>query len=166
MRHSSRPRLIDARTGTTGKSLEDLVAVRIARLADVMARLANQAVTAQVGARNVDLRLLNILDAADGLTVNEIARRVHIDKAWVSRSLRRLEKSGHVSRRSSRTDARVCLVYLSSSGRAALDRMKPLTSAREKRLLEGLDETRFKADLDRLMTNARTLLASKDDLNL
>jgi DNA-binding MarR family transcriptional regulator len=161
MRYSSRLRLIDARTDTVRKSLEDLVAVRIARLADVMARLANQSVTAQVGARNVDFRLLNILDAADGLTVNEIARRIHVDKAWVSRSLRRLEKSGHVSRRNSRTDARICLVHLSASGRAALDRIKPLTSAREKRLLEGLDETRLKADLDQLMTNARKLLASK-----
>lgn len=161
MRYSNRLRLVDTRTDTVRRSLEDLVAVRIARLADVMARLANQSVTAQVGARNVDFRLLNILDAADGLTVNEIARRIHVDKAWVSRSLRRLEKSGHVSRRGSRTDARLCLVHLSASGRAALDRIKPLTSAREKRLLEGLDETRFKADLDRLMTNARKLLASK-----
>lgn len=159
MPDSKRLRLADARTDTARRSLEDLVAVRIARLADVVARLAEQTVVSKNGLRHTDLRLLNLLDAADGITVNEIARRTHIDKAWVSRSLRRLEEAGLLSRHDSSTDARICVVRLSARGRAALDRIRPVTSAREKRLLEGIDESRFKADLDRLMANAKNLLA-------
>jgi DNA-binding MarR family transcriptional regulator len=140
-------------------TLEDLVAVRIARLADVVARLAGQSVTVQVGVPHTDMRLLNLLDGTEGVTVNEIARRAHIDRAWVSRCLRRLEKSGLVSRRGSRTDARVCVVTLSAKGRATLDKIRPMTASREKRLLDGIDARRFKADLERLKANAETLLA-------
>ena len=160
MPNSSRLRLADARTDTARKSLEDLVAVRIARLADVVARLGAQTVTARVGIRRTDMRLLNLLDGTDGVTVNEIGRRAHIDRAWVSRSVRRLEKSGLVARRDSEADARVCVVSLSAKGRATLDRIRPLTAAREKRLLDGIDELRFKADLERLMANAEAMMES------
>jgi DNA-binding MarR family transcriptional regulator len=150
----------DARTDSIRKTLEDLVVVRVARLADVVARLAGQFVTARLGVPYTDLRLLSLLDGKAGITVNEIARRAHIDRAWVSRCLRRLEEAGLVSRRGNPSDARVCVVTLSAKGRAALDEIRPLTAAREKRLLEGIDEACFKADLDRLTANAEALLAS------
>jgi DNA-binding MarR family transcriptional regulator len=159
MQRRSRLRLADPGTDSVRKTLEDLVAVRVARLADVVHRLAAQSVTARVGVPYTDMRLLNLLDGTDGVTVNEIARRAHIDRAWVSRCLRRLEKSGLVGRRGNRADARVWVVSLSAKGRAALDQIRPLTTAREKRLLDGIDETRFKADLDRLMTNAEAMLS-------
>ena len=142
------------------KSLEDLVAVRIVRIAEVIARLATQTIEAQVGLRNTDLRLMNLLDRSDGITVNEIARRAHVDKAWVSRSLRELQKSGLVTRRSLREDSRLCVIGLSAKGRALLEQVRPLASARETRLLAGIDRAGFKADLDRLMTNAAAKLAN------
>lgn len=160
MQRNGRLRLADVRMHTVRKTMDDLVAVRVARLADIMARIAAQFVTARLGVPNTDLRLLNLLDGTDGVTVNEIARRVHIDRAWVSRCLRRLEKSRLVSRCGSRADARVCVVNLSARGRAALDQIRPQTAAREKRLLNGIDEIRFKADLDRLKANAEAVLVS------
>jgi DNA-binding MarR family transcriptional regulator len=50
-------------------------------------------------------------------------------------------------------------VSLSAKGRAALEQIRPLTAARERRLLSGIDEIRFKADLERLKTNAEAMLA-------
>ena len=143
------------------KTLEDLVAVRIVRIAEVVTRLATQTIEARVGLRNTDLRLLNLLDGTEGVTVNEIARRAHVDKAWVSRSLRELEKSGLVTRKSVREDSRVSLIGLSAKGRAMLEEVRPLASKREKRLLDGINEDRFKADLDRLMTNIEAMLESE-----
>jgi DNA-binding MarR family transcriptional regulator len=160
MQKNRRLRIADPQTDTIRKTLEDLVAVRIARLADIVSRLSTQSIRAKVGLRSTDLRMMNLLDGSEGITVNEIARRAHIDRGWASRSLRQLEKSGLVSRRSSRTDSRVFIVHLSTKGRAMLDHIRPLTSAREKRLLDGIDEARFKADLDRLKANAEAMLAS------
>lgn len=140
------------------KSLEDLVAVRIVRIAEVISRLATQTIEAQVGLRNTDLRIMNLLDGTEGITVNEIARRAHVDKAWVSRSLRELQRSGLVTRRSLREDSRLSVVALSAKGRTLLEQVRPMASAREARLLAGIDRSGFKADLDRLMANAEAML--------
>ena len=150
----------DIQTDTVEHSLEDLVAVRIVRIAEVVARLATQTIEARVGLRNTDLRLLNLLDRAEGVTVNEIARRAHVDKAWVSRSLRHLEKSGLVTRKSTRKDSRVTVIDLSAKGRALLGQVRPMATARETRLLDGIDKVAFKASLDRLMANAENMLTS------
>jgi DNA-binding MarR family transcriptional regulator len=143
------------------RSLEDLVAVRIVRIAEVVARLATQTIEARVGLRNTDLRLMNLLDGAEGVTVNEIARRAHVDKAWVSRSLRHLEQSGLVTRKGVRKDSRLTVIDLSAKGRALLGQVRPLAQARETRLLDGIDKDAFKANLDRLMANAEAMLGSE-----
>ncbi len=140
------------------KSLEDLVAVRIVRIAEVVARLAIQTFEARFGLRNTDLRLMNLLDGKDGVTVNEIARRAHVDKAWVSRCLCELERSGLVDRRGHGPDSRLRVVSLSAKGRALLERVRPLAAAHERQLLAGIDAAGFKAQLDRLLKNADTML--------
>ncbi|MGC1460301.1 MAG: MarR family winged helix-turn-helix transcriptional regulator [Steroidobacteraceae bacterium] len=140
------------------RSLEDLVAVRIVRIAEVIARLAIRTIEKRFGLRNTDLRLMNLLDGKQGVTVNEIARRARIDKAWVSRSLRELEAGGLVARRTHRPDSRVRVVSLSPKGRALLERVRPLAAAHERRLLAGLNETSFKSQLERLLTNADAML--------
>ncbi|MEJ0005453.1 MAG: hypothetical protein WDM77_03470 [Steroidobacteraceae bacterium] len=48
------------------KSLEDMVAVRIVRIAEVVARLATRTIEAKVGLRNTELRILSLLDRSDG----------------------------------------------------------------------------------------------------
>jgi DNA-binding MarR family transcriptional regulator len=159
MQKNRRLRIADPESDAATKSLEDLVAVRVVRIAEVVARLATQTIEARVGLRNTDLRLMNLLDGAEGVTVNEIARRAHVDKAWVSRSLRHLETSGLVTRKSNRRDSRLTVVALSAKGRALLEQVRPLAAARETRLLDGIDAAAFKASLDRLMANAEDMLA-------
>ena len=154
-----KPPLNSQRAG--GHSLEDLVAVRVVRIAEVVARLATRTIEAEVGLRNTDLRILNLLDRTDGVTVNEIARRAHVDKAWVSRSLRRLEAGGLVLRSSLPQDSRVSLIALTASGRARLNQVRPLAENHESRLLAGIDKALFKGQLDRLMLNAERLLAAR-----
>ncbi len=140
------------------RSVEDLVAVRIVRICEVLARLATQTIEAKVGLRNTDLRILNLLDRTRGVSVNEIARRAHVDKGWVSRSLRHLESAGLVMRGSLQQDSRVSVITLTARGRTSLGRVRPLADAHEGRLLAGIDEAAFKAQLQRLMSNAENLL--------
>ena len=160
MQKNRRLRIATAETAVLERSPEDLIAVRVVRIAEVVARLATQTIQARVGLRNTDLRLLNLLDGSEGVTVNEIARRAHVDKAWVSRSLRQLEKSGLVTRRGMRKDSRVSVIALSAKGRTLLERVRPLAQARETRLLDGIDAVAFKASLDRLMSNAEGMLSN------
>ncbi|HTV78344.1 MAG TPA: MarR family winged helix-turn-helix transcriptional regulator [Steroidobacteraceae bacterium] len=138
--------------------LEDLIAVRIVRIAEVVARLATTTIEARVGLRNTDLRILNLLDRADGVTVNEIARRAHVDKAWVSRSLRHLGALRLVTRSGLAGDSRATVIRLTAHGRAKLARVRPLAADHERRLLAGIDKSAFKAQLERLRLNAEELL--------
>jgi DNA-binding MarR family transcriptional regulator len=160
MQRNRRLKIADPATDATAKSLEDLVAVRIVRIAEVVARLASQTFEPRFGLRNTDLRLMNLLEGAEGVTVNEIARRARVDKAWVSRSLRHLEQSGLVTRKSNRKNSRHTVVALSAKGRALLEQVRPLAAARETRLLDGIDRVAFKANLDRLLANAEGMLTS------
>jgi len=47
-----------------------------------------------------------------------------------------------------------------------LEEVRPLAMARERRLLDGIDEARFKKDLDRLMHNADAMLMSVESSTL
>src|SRR5579862_6353923 len=107
-----------ARDGRPG--LENLTTVRVVRLAEIIARLATRRFEARFGLRNTDLRILNILDAEDGVSINEIARRTHIDKAWINRSLRDLESRGLVSLQPHHSDPRKKAVDLTPAGRDTL----------------------------------------------
>src|ERR1700734_3489532 len=140
MLKNRRLRIADPATARIESSLEDLVAGRIVRIAEVVARVATQTLEARVGLRNTDLRLMNLLDRADGVSVNEIARRAHVDKAWVSRSLRHLQECELVTRKSSRKDSRVSVIDLSAKGRAPLEQVRPLPPAHEARLLDGIEK--------------------------
>jgi len=68
--------------------LRDHIVDRTCRLADAMIRMSSRHIQDRWKVRHTDLRLLNVLDGEEPLSVNEISRRALVDQAWVSRSLR------------------------------------------------------------------------------
>lgn len=148
---------------STNRSLEDLVAVRIIRIAEILSRLATRAYERRFGLRNTDLRILNILDGGEPISVNEISRRTHIDKAWISRSIRQLENKKLVKRKSSRTDSRNTLVTLTAASRKILADVRPIAYAREKALMKKISTPGFRKELDQLLVNAEALLAADSE---
>ena len=115
--------------------------------------------------RNTDLRLLNVLEADDDpLSVNEISRRALLDQAWVSRSLRALERAKLVERRKDPRDSRLTLITLTPQAREILDESRPYAEWSEKVLLNGVDEVVLKGLLDRLESNTQGLLNALESL--
>lgn len=139
-------------------TFEDNVGVRILRLSEVFARLAKIGVEQPWGLRSTDLRILNTLDGADSVAISEIARRTHVDKAWISRSVRELEKKDLVERDVDPKDSRVSLAVLTAKGRALLEEIRPHVKTAEGRVLDGIKEASLKRDLDRLLENAEAIL--------
>lgn len=139
-------------------TFDDNVGVRILRLAEVYSRLAKIGVEQPWGLRSTDLRILNVLDATGSMAISEIARRTHVDKAWISRSIRQLEDKLLVERRLDSYDSRVTLAVLTPKGRALLEEIRPEVLINEKRVLEGIDERQFKHYLDVLLVNAVAML--------
>lgn len=145
-------------------SFEDNVGVRVVRLAEVFSRLAKIGVEEPWGLRGTELRILNILDRVDSVPISEIARRTHVDKAWISRSVRDLEGKGLVTRRADEIDSRKTHAVLTGDGRDLLDRIRPFVVRHETRVLKGIDEQAFKRDLDQLLANAEAILAVAETL--
>lgn len=147
-----------AEPGRDTKLLTDHVADRILRLADAMVMLSARSIEKRWGLRHTDLRLLNLLDGEKALSVREISRRAHIDQAWVSRSLRKLEEQDFVTRGSDQHDSRLTLISLTRNGRKTLDEVRPHARKSESLLLNRIDEAQLKALLDRLDENASCML--------
>ncbi len=123
-----------------------------------MIRMSSWHMKKQWKLRQTDFRLLNVLDGEEPLSVNEIGRRALVDQAWVSRSLRALETSKLVERRSDPRDSRLTRVSLTKRGRETLDEFRPWAAWSEKVLLDGIDDKQLKALLDQLEANTGSLM--------
>jgi DNA-binding MarR family transcriptional regulator len=62
--------------------------------------------------------VLHALWDREGLTHGDLAARLHVSPATMTKMLRRMEKAGFIERRSDPDDERVSRVYLTDSGRA------------------------------------------------
>lgn len=147
----------ESRTASA-KALHEHIVARTCRLADAMLRMSSRHIRERWNLRNTDLRLLNILDRVEPMSVMEISRRALLDQAWVSRSLRMLEASQLVERHSHPRDSRQTLAKLTKRGREILDESRPYAQWTEEVLLQGVNEVQLKALLDRLEANTQALL--------
>src|SRR4051812_40402748 len=65
--------------------------------------------------------LLTALRDEDGLTLGEVAQRLHTTAATISRTARRMVEAGLLDRRRDDRDARLVRLHLTERGRAVLD---------------------------------------------
>ena len=142
-------------------AMDGFITVRVVQLAELISRGASQVFEERFGVKNTELRILVHL-GREALPVNELARRTHVDKGWISRSLRGLEKRGLVARARHPTDSRASLVTLTAEGEALVRRFAPVAAARNRRLLAGLDEAEVGRIFDALMLRAEDILANPD----
>ena len=141
--------------------MNGFITVRIVQLAELISRGASQVFEERFGVKNTELRILVHL-GREALPVNELARRTHVDKGWISRSLRGLEKRGLVARTRHPTDSRASLVSLTPQGEALVRRFAPVAAARNRRLLAGLDQADVARMFDALMLRAEDIVANPD----
>jgi DNA-binding MarR family transcriptional regulator len=150
--------------------LDELIVVRISRLAEIVSRVATQNIEDRYAIRLTDMRILSLLHNSNKMSVAEISRRAHIDKAWISRLARELEQNGLLVRTPDPEDSRSMLLSLTRRGRDLQDSLLPESKKRESFLLQGLDRKRLVAQLTILERNLDLLLQNggrvPDDLDL
>lgn len=141
--------------------MEDIVQVRLMRVNEVINQIRRHSVGA-IGLRSTDLRILNILYDVESVSINELARRAHVDKAWISRSVVELLDKKWISKQQDPNDSRAQLVRLTLKSRKMLDQVRPQVLLNEQILLEGISEVAFKKNLDLLLANAVALLEARN----
>ena len=75
--------------------------------------------------------VLHALWDQDGLTHSELAARLYVQPATVTKMIQRMEKAGFVARRDDPEDQRVSRVYLTDVGRAIQAQVKQVWRALE-----------------------------------
>ncbi|MDD3253607.1 MAG: MarR family transcriptional regulator [Lachnospiraceae bacterium] len=66
------------------------------------------------------------VDGKGGCSLADLSRQLHVDKAYVTRTIRQLETSGYILRRRNPDDNRAFLLETTDSGKEILDMMKQL----------------------------------------
>lgn len=82
--------------------------------------------------------LLNVLWAEEGLAHSELAARMHVTPATITKMLQRMEESGFVIRKHDDEDHRVSRVYLTEHGRVVRQRVADVWQTLENEAFEGL----------------------------
>lgn len=139
--------------------LQDLLQVRLIQISEIISQLARFSVRKH-GLRHTDLRIMNLLFDAGELSINELARRAHVDKAWISRSVMELLEKRWVTKHADPQDARAQLIRLTPKSRTLMDTVRPQLESNERRMLAGINEKQLKKQLDKVLLNADLLLES------
>ena len=81
--------------------------------------------------------VLRALWEREGLAHSELAARLHVQPATITKMIKRMEKAGFVVRRSDPRDQRVSRVYLTDAGRAIQAEVRRVWRALEEETLDG-----------------------------
>ena len=101
-----------------------------------------------------------------GMSQEQLARHICLNKSTVARTLTYLEEKGYVLRRSSEADKRITLVYPTEKMQGVLPRVKAVTAEWHAILTEGEDPAEieaFAAMLMRMETRAKAFLEEVEE---
>lgn len=76
----------------------------------------------------------------DGITQEDLAHLLHVDKATSARAVKNLEKEGYLTRKEDAKDKRKYRVFVTEKGRTIEPMMKSISSEWTARLLSGFTE--------------------------
>ncbi|HEY6905273.1 MAG TPA: MarR family winged helix-turn-helix transcriptional regulator [Candidatus Acidoferrales bacterium] len=133
-----------------------LVPVRVVRVADLILRIGTLTWD-RFGLKNTDLRILAMLGAYQPISVNEISRKTHIDKAWISRSSRSLLRRKLITKSAHPADSRAWSLALTKKGEALLRKIAPVAQEYQRQLLQGQRSRDVERVLDLLKARAEEM---------
>lgn len=132
------------------------VPVRVVRVADLILRIGTLT-WGRFGLKNTDMRILSMLGAYQPISVNEISRRTHIDKAWISRSARDLLRRKLIAKTAHPADSRASSLSLTKKGEALLREIAPVAAEFQRQLLQGQRKSDVERSLDLLAAHAEEM---------
>lgn len=88
-----------------------------------------------------ETRILFEINEVVTIQASQIMLKVHIDKSYLSRILRRLERDGLIIRQRSNLDSRVITLTISPQGKSEIEKINRAASDRVKDQIQQLDES-------------------------
>jgi MarR family transcriptional regulator, organic hydroperoxide resistance regulator len=116
----------------------------------------SQALFGSIGLHRGQPFLLSVLWKEEGLAHSELATRMHVTPATITKMLQRMEDAGFVHRRPDPDDQRVSRVYLTEHGQVVRQRVADMWQTLENETFDGLsmeEQDQLAGLLDRVRTN-------------
>jgi DNA-binding MarR family transcriptional regulator len=146
----------------TARPGEALVSNRLLSLATLLRRSANLLYRRELGLSEVEWRIVAIVGDHAPVTLGALVEILGLDKGQLSRGVTSLVKRRILARSADPGDSREVHIALTPHGQATFDTLITLALKRNRELVAGLDRAELAAllaALDRLLANARTMLA-------
>jgi DNA-binding MarR family transcriptional regulator len=132
--------MFERKSKLSQEAAEQCLAFGIRKAARVMTQRYNEAL-APTGLRSTQFMVLNAISRADGVSINQLADGLVMDRTTLTRNLKPLQKSGLVELGPG-PDARTKAVRLTGPGRKALRKALPLWAKAQKATKEALGASR------------------------
>jgi DNA-binding MarR family transcriptional regulator len=149
-----------------GKRIEragdSLVSNRVLSLATLLRRSANLLYRRELGLSEVEWRILAMVGDRAPLTLGALVDILGLDKGQLSRAVTALVKRRILARTADAQDSREVHIALTPRGQETFHTLIALALERNRTLVAGLERAEIaalEAGLDRLLANARTVLA-------
>jgi DNA-binding MarR family transcriptional regulator len=144
-----KPRKPDRIPGPTDKpgkrvsapiDFDDHLPSRLIVLANGLALHAYRLYSSTLGLRGGDWRIISALGYHAPISYNNLALRIGMDRAGISRTIASLLRRGLIERHKDAADRRQSILLLTRKGVAVHDKIAPIARAREQRLVSVLSE--------------------------
>jgi DNA-binding MarR family transcriptional regulator len=109
--------------------------------------------------------LLKLVDKEEGLSQKEIATQLNIQPPTVAVSIRRLEKSGWITRETDSKDKRISRVFITEAGRKIVNEVNYTINEMDKVVISGISEAELcllRRILIQLIQNLRETIDEKE----
>jgi DNA-binding MarR family transcriptional regulator len=139
-----------------------LVSNRLLALATLLRRSASLLYRRELGLSQVEWRILAIVGDHAPLTLGALVGILGLDKGQLSRGVSALVKRRILARIPDRQDSREVHIALTARGQETFEALIALALERNRQLVAGLSRTdiaKLRAVLDKLLVNARIMLA-------
>jgi DNA-binding MarR family transcriptional regulator len=154
------PSLADALTGQLKRTVFDsAVTVRLVATAAAIDECAKLILSDSYFIGLTQLRIIAYLAECRGVSVSELGRDLQIDKAWISRLLKQLEKRKLVDRMKHESDPRQLVISLTPDGEIFHANVMKRVAPYRAQIIESIDEQLLNGLLDRMENNIRSLNA-------
>ena len=132
-------------------ALADFLPYHLSLLTNTLSRALAAHYAARFDMTVPEWRVMAVVGRFPHISAGEVCHRTAMDKATISRAIKRLDLAGRLARLTDPADGRRAALTLSAAGRAVYHRLIPAVRAYEAALLAALTEDEA-AELDRLLT--------------
>ncbi|GGC16174.1 transcriptional regulator [Novosphingobium endophyticum] len=140
-----------------GLTFDAFVTVRLSATAAIVEECARAMLSDGHFLNITELRILGYLKARSEASVSTVSRDLGVDKAWISRRIKSMEKRGLVASRKGLEDTRTLMVFLTTVGAQFYDQIRADVVPYYSAIVEGIDVELLFALLDRLEANVRSV---------